>query len=925
MKSMAEGARMGLFREWVHRLWGTWFGGRREADLEQELRLHMELAVDEARRRGVAPDAAARAAVIAAGGHTQAMEALREQRGLPWLDDLARDTRYGVRTLRGSFLFTSVVLATLALGIGANTAIFSIVNGVILRPLGYPQPERLMYLNTHNPGFESDFPLAPAEYLEFQEINRSFADVGAYTTREVNLTASDRPLRVQAAFADGHLLNALGVRAAEGRVFAAGETEVSGPWYPGSEPPPAAVAILSYELWQAAFGGRPIVGQTIEVDGRRREVIGIMTPGADVMDNHVELWLPLGLNPATRNFRAYHILSVVGRLADGVTAEAARDELNALMQNWSGRAGPASEPHTFETVGNESHLLRMTPLQDAILGNAGRSIWVLQAAAALVLLIACTNLANLFLARAETRRREFAIRAALGASRSRLLRQSMTEGVLLSTGGGLLAVALARFGLDTVLHGYPNSLPRTSGVTVDLPVLLFALGVSTATGLLFGLAPVLQTRARHFITTLKDGGERGGTGAARHHVRRGLVIAEVALAVVLVTGAGLLVKTVYNLAAVDAGFDRSRLVTFSIAVESTGEDRVGDSLNHAARMRTQTYQRLLGRLRVLPGIQAATAMSELPPSQPFQSESTQIDNYVAPPGGPYEAVDYYQSVMAGYFETMGIPIVQGRGFQPADATSSGMVAVVNERLVNTFWKGRNPIGQRLKPDWGDWVPWFTVIGVAKDVKQGGVDRAAGTELYFSIEQMAVARSPLGRAPSTVNMVLRTTLPPSALAQTIERTVREVDPTVPVARLRDMDAVFAESIRRPRLLAQLIGAFAGLALLLAAVGTYGVFSYMVAARRREIGIRMALGAGRSSVLAQVMKQGLQLTTIGVVAGLAGAFGLNRLITSMLFGVQPTDPTTITAVVATIAAVAALGCWLPAFRASRLDPNVVLRTD
>ncbi|HMF61453.1 MAG TPA: ABC transporter permease [Vicinamibacterales bacterium] len=916
---------MHILREWVHRLWGTWFGGRREGDLEQELRLHVELATEEARRRGLAPDAAVRAAAIAAGGHTQAMEALREQRGLPWLDDLARDVRHGVRTLHGSLLFTAIVLVTLALGIGANTAIFSIVNGVILRPLGYPEPERLMYLNTHNPGFESDFPLAPAEYLEFRQINRSFADVGAYTTGEVNLTAPDRPLRVRAAFADDHLLNALGVRTAEGRVFATGETEVSGPWHPGDEPPPAAVAILSYELWQRAFGGRSIVGQMIEVDGRRREVIGIMTRGADVMDNHVEIWLPLGLNPATRNFRGYHILSVVGRLADGVTAEAAQGELNALMQNWAERAGPASEPHTFGSVGNEVHLLQMTPLQDAILGNAGRSIWVLQAAAGLVLLIACTNLANLFLARAETRRREFAIRTALGASRSRLLRQSMTEGVLLSSGGGLLAVALARLSVEALLHAYPNSLPRTSGVTVDLPVLLFTLCVSTATGLLFGLAPMLHTRAKYAITALKDGGDRGGTGIARHGVRRCLVIAEVALAVILVTGAGLLVKTVYNLTSVDPGFDRSRLVTFSIAVESTGQDRVADGLNHAARMRTQTYQRLLGRLRELPGVQAVTAMSGLPPSQRLQSESTQIDNYVAPPEGPYEAVDYYQSVVSGYFDTMGIPIVQGRGFQPTDASSPGMVAVVNERLVNTFWKGRNPIGQRLKPDWGDWVPWFTVIGVAKDVRQEGVDRNAGTEFYFLIEQMAVAPSPLGRAPAAVNVVLRTTLPPSALAQTIERTVRDVDPTVPVARLRDMDAVFAESIRRPRLLAQLIGAFAGLALLLAAVGTYGVFSYMVAARRREIGIRMALGAGRSSILGQVMKQGFQLTALGVVAGLAVASGLNRLIASMLFGVQPSDPATITAVIATIAAVAALGCWLPAFRASRLDPNVVLRTD
>jgi predicted permease len=925
---------MASLREWIRRFLGTLRANRDDRDLEEELRLHLELAAEDALRRGHTTEPAPRAARIHAGGVAQAMEALRDQRGLPWLDDLARDIRYGLRTLRSSPVFTAVALLTVALGIGANTAIFTIVNGVILRPLGYPKPEQVMYLSTYNSFFSSEFPVAPAEYFEFRAINRSFSDVGAFTTGEVNLTASDRPLRVRSALVDEHLLTALGLQAAQGRLFAHGETDVSGQWAPGNEPPPAPVAILSHELWQTAFGGGSIVGQTIDVDGRRREVIGIMPPAADVMDHHTEIWLPIGLNPATRNFRGYHILSVVGRLKDGVMADAAQTELNALMDNWRERAGLGPGAHTFgrgATIGGkvDSHILQMKPLRDAILGDASRSIWVLQAAVGFVLLIACANLANLLLARAETRRREFAVRAALGASGSRLVRQSMTEGVLLSTAGGILGLAVAQIGVQALVRAYPTSLPRASEIAVDLPVLLFALGASTGTGLLFGFAPVAHTRVSRLLTALKEGGERGGTWQARHRIRRGLVIAEVALAVMLVTGAGLMVRTVYNLTTVDSGFDRSRLVTFSIAMgssrPSSRQDRVTVGVNQAAQMHTRTYQQLLGRLRAVPGVQAATAMSELPPNQPFQSESTRIANYTAPPEGPFEAVDYYQSVMSDYFETMGIPIVQGRGFQPADAASSGMVAVVNERLVNTFWKGRNPIGQRLKPNWGDWVPWFTVIGVAKDVKQGGVDRNAGTEFYFSIEQMAVAPSPLGRAPSTVNVVLRTTLPPSGLAQTIERTVREVDPTVPVARLRDMDAVFAESIRRPRLLAQLLGAFAGLALLLAAIGTYGVLAYMVAERRREISIRMALGAARSGVVALVMTQGLHLTIIGLVVGLAGAVGANRLIAALLFGVQPTDPATLGAVTVTITLVAAIACWLPAWRASRLDPSVVFRTD
>jgi predicted permease len=846
------------------------------------------------------------------------METLRDQRGLPWVDDLMRDVRHGLRSLRGAPVFTAVALLTLALGIGANTAIFTIVNGVILRPLGYPQPGQLMYLTTQFPGFPQ-FWVAPAEYLEFQELNRSFAAVGAYRTGEVNLTAGDRPRRVRSAFVDEHLLNALGVQAAQGRLFAKGEPDVGGPPLgPGNEPPPPPIAILSHELWQTAFGGGPIVGQTIEVDGRRREVLGVMPPGADIMDNRTEIWLPLGLNPANRQFRGYHILYLIGRLKDGVTAQAAQTELDALIQNWGKHVGLEPKDHIFIPFSQfGGHILQMQPLQDAILGGASRSIWVLQAAVGFVLLIACANLANLLLARAETRRREFAVRAALGASRGRLLRQFMTEGVLLSLAGGALGLWLASVGV-VLIRAYPTGLPRTSEVAVDLPVLLFTLGVSTGTGLLFGLAPIAHARVKSLMTALKEGGIRGATGGARHHIRRGLVMAEVALAVMLVIGAGLLARTVYNLTNVDAGFDRSRLVTFSVTLPD-------DSYPRLSSARAQMYQRLLGTLRAMPGVQAATAMSGLPPNRPVSAEDTKIENYTAPPEGPFGNIDYYQNVMSDYFETMGIPIVQGRSFQPADAALSGMVAVVNETLANAYWKGQNPIGRRLRPDWGDEYPWFTVIGVAKDVKQGGLDRETGTEFYFFVEQMAIAPPPVGRTPATMNVVLRTTLPPSVLSHSIESAVRDADPTVPVVRLRDMNGVFAESIRRPRLLAELMGVFAGVALLLAAIGTYGVLSYMVAERRREIGIRMALGADRSRVLAQIMKQGLLLTGIGVVAGVAGAVGLNRLIGSLLFRVQPTDPATVTVVVGTILFVAAVASWLPAWRASRLDPSVVLRND
>ena len=774
-------------------------------------------------------------------------------------DDVMRDVRHGLRMLRRSPGFTTVAVLTLALGIGANTAIFSIVNGVILRPLGYPEPDRFMYLTTQFPafGFE-EFWVSPPEYLEYRELNRSFSSVGAFTTGEQNLLAGDRPMRVRTANVDEHLLNALGVQPAYGRLFAKGETDITGPPpAPGQPAPlPPRIAILSYELWQNAFGGRPMIGQTIAHQQRAprshwRDAAGC---GCDGQPHRGLDAARVESSESTEPRQPLPYL--IGRLRNGVTPQAARTELDALIRNWGERTG--AKNHVFVPLGKTTgHILQMKPMREEILGEASQAIWVLQVAVGFVLLIACANLANLLLARAEARHREFAVRTALGAGRGRLLRQFMTEGVILSIAGGAFGLLLAHLGVRALLRTYPESLPRTGEVAVDARVLVFTFAISIATGLVFGLAPILHIRMKGLITALKEGGARGATRTARHHIRRGLVMAEVALAVMLVIGAGLLLRTVYNLTTVDAGFDRSRLVTFSMTLAIRNYPQPST--------RAQAFQRLLEKLRAVPGVQAATAMSGLPPNRPLNANDTDIDNYTAPPEGPFENVDYYQYVMSDYFETMGIPIVQGRGFQRADAASTGLVAIVNETLVNTFWRGRNPIGLRLRPCCGDQVPWFTVVGVAKDVKQGGVDQKTGTEFYFFVDQTSVSPASVAFSPATANVVLRTTLPPDALAHTIERVVRETDRTVPIVRLRDMDTVFAESIRRPRLLAHLLGAFAGLALLLAAIGTYGVLTYMVAERRREIGIRMSLGADRSNVLAQIMKQGLVLTAAGVVDG------------------------------------------------------------
>ena len=907
---------------------------RAERDLTEELETFVDMAAADARRDGATPAEARRAAMLHLGGVEQAKERVRAGRHGGRLDEVGRDLRYALRTLRRSPGFTAVALLTLALGIGANTAIFSILNAVILRPLGYPAPEQLMRLTAQYPvGPLQGFRLSTPEYTEFRAMNRSFAQLGAFAIGDgvaaggsggwagaVNLTAGERPIRARSALVDDHLLGTLGVGPAQGRLFAPTETDAMAS-RPGLGGPP--LAILSHELWQSAFDGRPVVGQTVPVDGRPHDIIGIMPPGFDVMDNRTEIWLPIGIHPVIRRLRENHILQVIGRLKPGVTPEAAEAELAAFLANWGDRVGGVTgHAPTAAPSRPQDHALRLQPLQAAMLGDAGRVIGVLQSAAGLVLLIACANLASLVLARAESRRREFAMRAALGASRARLIQQTVTEGVLLSVLGGALGVWVAGIGLRALVLAYPTSLPRTRELSIDLPVLLFAGAMSVVTGVLFGLAPAIQSRFIDLVDALK-GGERDGGTAGRHRVRRALVTAEVALAVTLVIGAGLLVRTVYNLTRVDAGFERARMITFSMTLPIN--DTEGGE-------RGPMLQRLLATVRHMPGVRAATAMSDLPITRIAQRYDTRVENGADADRGPGASVDYYQFVMSDYFSTMAIPIVAGRGFEARDTTSPGRVVVVNETLAKRLWQGRNPIGQRLRPNLGASIgtsdnPWHTVVGVAKDVKQAGVDRDAGGELYLFVDQPGPPIDGTERwvvtAPPTMHVVIRTTLQPATLAPTLERAVRALSPSVPMVGLREMDTVFDESIGRPRLLAQLLGGFAGLALLLAVIGTYGVLSFMVAERRREIGIRVAIGASRGSIVALVTQQGLLIVSVGLGLGLAAALALNRLLATLLFGVEPTDPATLAAVVGTMALVAAVACGLPAWRASRLDPNVVLR--
>ena len=811
---------------------------------------------------------------------------------------MRQDLLYAFRHLWKNPGYALVTVLTLALGIGANTAIFSVVNGVVLRPLPYPEPGRLVFITTQFPalGFDQFWVSAP-EFIEFRERNQAFEDVGAYRSGAVNLGTQDQPRRVVSAVITSELMPVLGVSPIRGRQFTRADT------LPGAED----VAALSSELWRSAFGAdESVLGRVIPIDGVPTRIVGIMPPGYDVHDQRIQVWLPLTLDPANPGNRGGHFLYLVGRLKRGTSVAQAAADVETMLQKW-GTLNPGTHVPNLQ-----QHRIRLDALRDDLIGGIKTALWVLQGAVAFVLLIACANLANLLLARAESRQREFAIRSALGAGWWRLLRQFLTEGIVLSLLGGALGAFIGIAGLRAVLAANPDSIPRAGEIAVDPAVLVFTIAVSILTGLLFGLAPLLHLRERVVTMALKESGQRTTAGSARARVRNGLVMAEVALAVVLVIGAGLLIRSFWNLLSVEAGFNRKQLVTFGVVLPAAAYRTPQSSVDF--------FSRLTRELAAESGVQSVAAMSGLPPVRLVDANDTDFEGYTAPPEGPFENVDYYQTVSIDYLKTMGIPILEGRDFSLSDVTGAPVV-LVNETLAKMFYKDQSPIGRRLRVG-GPKRPWQTIVGVVRDVKQGGVNAKTGSELYLLNEQ---GPSTLQFGRRNMNIVIRTALPPESLAPQIRRLVQTMDPSLPIVKLRSMDEVFDDSVSRPRFLAQLLGLFAGLALLLAAIGTYGILSYSVSERRREIGIHMALGATRGNVLGMVLGHGLRLTIIGLAAGLAAAFALTRLLQTQLFNVKPTDPVTMASVVGIIAVVALAACYIPASRATRVDPMVVLRDE
>jgi predicted permease len=874
--------------------------GRADRDIDEEVRAYLDLLTAEKIKAGMSPEEARREARKEAGSADNIAEEVRDAQPGALVETTMQDLRYGFRLLKRSPGFAVVAILTLGLGIGANSAIFSVINGVVRKPLDYPAPDRLMFITSQFPSLNFNrFWVSPPEYFEYKNHTKAFASMGAYRTGALNLSQGDQPERVNAAQVTASLLEVLGVRPERGQ------------WFTPEQDRPNAelVTILGHELWERSFGSDPaIVGKRVEINARQYTVVGVMPPGFDIHDSRSQIWLPLGMDPANRQNTGSHSLYLVGRLAPDVTEARANAELQIFLTQWSSWL-----PNTH--VPNDTlHRVQMTPLRDDVIGNVKKALWILQGAVALVLLIACANVGNLLLARAESRHKEFAVRTALGASRSRVLRQFMAEGVLLSVLGAALGLALATWGLKALLVANPESIPRSSEISLDPGVLGFTIAVALATGLIFGLAPLLHMGSAAVTQAIREGGIRTTHTAARNRVRRGLVVAEIALAVMLVIGAGLLIRSFRNLTTVDAGFDPANRVTFGLVLPAPAYP---DS-----QRRVQFFDELQRKLEQIPGVQRATAMTGLPPFRQVNANDVTIEGYTFVPGSkdPLPNVDYFQTTTASYFDAMGITIKQGRGFLPSDAIGPP-VMIVNEALVKRFYKDQNPIGKRIKT-FGPISPFFTIVGVAKDVKQGGLEADVGTELYLNYEQLPRVA---GFANTQMNVVVKTTRPLDAIAPAIRQAVNGMDRALPIVQMRTMEDVVGASVTRQRFLSMLLGIFAVVALTLAAIGTYGILSYMVTERHREIGIRMALGAGGSRVVRLVMGQGLTIAGAGIALGIGGALGLSRLTQSLLYGVSPTDGVTFGTVSVVIALVAVAACVIPTRRALRVDPLQAIRAD
>ncbi len=819
------------------------------------------------------------------------------------MDAFWRDLRFALRGLMRSPAFTAIAVLTLALGIGANTAIFSVVNGVLLRALPYERPERLAMIWGHR----NQQPLAELsvpEYWDLRERTRAFAGVAAFADGNLNLTGIGTPERLRAGYFTASTTALLGVAPAVGRGFTAEED------LPGGPP----VVLLSDGLWRRRFGADPkVVGRVLTLDDTPTTVVGVMPPKFQLPSHYAgaprELWAPMQLDPAiNRDVRGWHFLEVIGRLRDGVALETASTETSTLMR---GMLAAYPMEYTPEFDGSA------TAVSQSVVGDVRPALLVLLGAVALLLLIACANVAGLLLARSEARQREIALRTALGAGRSRLVRQLLTESLLLAATGGLVGLLLAVWGVQGLVLAAPPSVPRLDAVGIDLPVLGYTLGVTLLTGILFGLAPALHAVRGDLTGALTDGGRAGTAGRGRQRVRQALVTGQVAVALVLVTGAGLLVQSFLRLRQVDPGFVPEGLLTARVELSPVRY--------HANDVKRRFYESLLERLRSTPGVRSAAAARALPMTGKLEigDWSFVLEGQAASPPLPtdWHPADW-QVVSPGYFATMGIP-VQGRDFAPTDRLGAPGAMIVNRTLARQVWPDGDALGRRVLLGGGgaDSV-WRTVVGIVGDVRHRGLTASPRPEMFLPYAQFPAGT---GDAPPSLHVVLRTTGDPSALASALGAAVAAIDPDVPLSGVQTMEAAMGSWAAERRLIMLLVSGFALVALVLGSVGIYGVMAHVVAQREREIGVRMALGAMPAQIVGLVVSQSAWLVGAGIVAGTVGALAVTRLLTGLLFKVRPSDPLTLLGTALVLIVAAAGATLVPALRAIRTDPAHALRSE
>jgi putative ABC transport system permease protein len=801
------------------------------------------------------------------------------------MKNIPQDLRYGARMLIKNPGFTLIAIGALALGIGANTAIFSVVNAVLLRPLPYEGSERLVVLYETNPQQGRDeMSVSYPNFADWRAQSQSFEQLAACLYGGMILTGKDEPARLQVVAVSADFFAMLRVKPLRGRVFLPEEDKVGG----------APVVVVSHALWQSRFGGdEGLIGRQITLDGKSRTVIGVMPPNfALPPGDQTEVWMAIGTLADQMQNRAVHRMTAIGRLKSGVTLRQAQTEL-ATIANRIQQQNPAADP---------GHGVNVISGYESLTKNARPALLTLLVAVGFLLLIACANVANLLLARAETRQKEIAIRTALGATRGRIVRQLLAESLLLAVAGGAAGLLLAAWGVDALAGGLPEDFPRAKEIGIDRFVLGFTGALSVLTGLIFGIIPAL-TRAKPALNeTLKEGG-RTGAAFGRGRIRGALIVSEMALSLALLVGAGLLIKSFWRLTQVDPGFQPDHLLTMNVTLIGEKYKVTGEVISF--------FRGLPARLGALPGVKAVSAVSVLPISGGDGNGNLTIEGRDFPPAQTPSAS--FRRILPNYFSVMGIPLKQGREFDERD-TGEEKVVIINEGMARRFWPDGDAIGKRIKVGPPQNEPWLTVVGVAGDVKNIGLEADAMLATYEPHAQ---------RPWSAMNLAIRTETDPMSLSAAVRGELRAMEKDLLIRNPTTMDERIRLSVAPRRFNMTLLAIFAALALLLAAVGVYGVMSYTATQRTHEIGVRMALGAQSGVVLKLIVGQGLKLALIGVAIGLPAAFALTRWMEDLLFGVRPTDSWTYGAVAALLLLVALFACWIPARRAAKVDPMIALR--